>query len=127
MFGFAENASQSALNLALTEQAKTVTLAHLRKTAMAEARVEAALRNALESEAELTETDGSRPTTPDPLGAARRSGVTIALRPRRKSQESTTGEFREDYGTRAPGRDAIGSKPDEDASCPLMNEEQAAG
>jgi len=48
-----------ALSLALTEQAKTVTLLHLRKTAMPEARVEAALRNALESEAELTEADGA--------------------------------------------------------------------
>src|SRR5947209_2954789 len=48
-----------ALNLALTEKAETVTLTHLRKTAMPEARVEAALRNALESEAELMESDGA--------------------------------------------------------------------
>src|SRR2546426_417831 len=48
-----------ALNLALTEQAKTVTLAHLRKTVPAETRVELALRNALESEAELAESDGA--------------------------------------------------------------------
>src|SRR5947209_10752458 len=39
-----------ALNLALTEQTKTVTLTHLRKTAMPEARVEAALHHALASE-----------------------------------------------------------------------------
>src|SRR5258708_6267573 len=48
-----------ALNLALTEKKKTVTLAHLRKTALPEARVELALRNALESETELAESAGS--------------------------------------------------------------------
>src|SRR2546429_1231602 len=39
-----------ALHMALAEGKKTVTLTHLRKTAMPEARVELALRNALESE-----------------------------------------------------------------------------
>ncbi len=48
-----------ALHAALTEDAKTVTLTHLRKTAMPEARVELALRNALESEAELAESDNA--------------------------------------------------------------------
>lgn len=48
-----------ALNLALAEKAKTVTLTHLRKTAPPEMRVELALRNALESEAELTESEGA--------------------------------------------------------------------
>src|SRR6266568_2754956 len=48
-----------ALNLALAEGTETVTLAHLRKTAPAETRVELALRNALESEAELIESEGA--------------------------------------------------------------------
>src|SRR5229473_3875696 len=48
-----------ALNLALTEKKKTVTLSHLRKTALPEARVELALRNALESETELAEAAGA--------------------------------------------------------------------
>src|SRR6266705_1640267 len=48
-----------ALDLALTEQAKTVTLAHLRKTALSETRVDPALRNALESETALKESDGA--------------------------------------------------------------------
>src|SRR5260221_5603013 len=48
-----------ALNLALTEKKQTVTLAHLRKTALPEARVELALRNALESETELAESAGA--------------------------------------------------------------------
>ncbi len=44
-----------ALNLALTEDAATVTEEHLRKTAPSDVRVELALRNALESEAEFAE------------------------------------------------------------------------
>jgi hypothetical protein len=48
-----------ALNMALAEGKKTVTLTHLRKTAMPEARVELALRNALESETELAESVGA--------------------------------------------------------------------
>ena len=45
--------------MALAEGKKTVTLAHLRKTAMPETRVELALRNALESETELAEFAGA--------------------------------------------------------------------
>ena len=114
-----------ALNLALTENAETVTLAHLRKTATAEARVEAALRNALESEAELTETDGADERLLTLLGL--RGGRES---PSPKAKEEEPGSLPKNQGrrgTRAPGRDAIGSKPDEDASVPLMNEEQAAG
>lgn len=114
-----------ALNLALTENAETVTLAHLRKTAMPEARVEAALRNALESEAELTETDGADERLLTLLGL--RGGRES---PSSKAKEEEPGSLPKNQGnrgTRAPGRDAIGSKPDEDASVPLMNEEQAAG
>src|SRR6266571_2671610 len=44
-----------ALTLALEEDARTVTLTHLRKAALPESRVKTALQNALESEAELTE------------------------------------------------------------------------
>ncbi len=114
-----------ALNLALAEKAKTVTLAHLRKTAPAETRVELALRNALESEAELIESEG----------ADERLLTLLGLRGSRELQSPKTQEEEQGSkpqkqgrrGTRAPGRDAIGSKPDEDASVPLMNEEQAAG
>src|SRR5258708_19652507 len=69
-----------ALNLALTEKAETVTLTHLRKTAMPEARVEAALRNALESEAELMESDG----------ADERLLTLLGLRGSRTTMQSTT-------------------------------------
>ncbi len=114
-----------ALNLALAEKAKTVQLSHLRKTAPPEARVELALRNALESEAELTESEG----------ADERLLTLLGLRGRRESQSPKTQEeeqgakpkIRGRRGTRAPGRDAVGSTPDENASEPLTNEEQAAG
>jgi hypothetical protein len=114
-----------ALNLALAEGAKTVTLSHLRKTALPETRVELALRNALESEAELTESDG----------ADERLLTLLGLRGGRESQSPKTKENslglspkkQGRRGTRAPDRDAIGSKPDEDESVPLMNEEQATG
>ncbi len=48
-----------ALNVALAEGARTVTQSHLRQTALSEARVELTLRNAIESEAELTEAEGA--------------------------------------------------------------------
>jgi hypothetical protein len=92
-----------ALNMALAEGAGTVTLAHLRKTAMPEARVEAALRNALESEAELTESDGADERLLTLLGL------------REPSQKKPTEEKprtarakRGQPGTRDPQRDAIG-------------------
>src|SRR2546421_1218456 len=107
-----------ALNLALAEKAKTVTLAHLRKTAPSETRVELALRNALESEAELTESEG----------ADERLLTLLGLRGAQKSQSSKIQE--EEHGsspkkqgrrgTRAPGRDSIGAKHDEDTSIPHL-------
>lgn len=112
-----------ALNLALTEQAKTVTLTHLRKTAMPEARVEAALRNALESEAELTEADG----------ADERLLTLLGLRGSRKTQPSKakTNEpsalpkKQDRPGKRSPGRDATRQGPGEEPSKPSAGEEQA--
>jgi hypothetical protein len=112
-----------ALNLALTEQAKTVTLTHLRKTAMPEARVEAALRNALESEAELTESDG----------ADERLLTLLGLRGSRKTQPSKaktdepspSPKQQDRPGKRSPGRDATGQE--EQSGSAHSDEEQAAG
>jgi hypothetical protein len=112
-----------ALNLALTEQAKTVTLTHLRKTALSETRVELALRNALESEAELTESDG----------ADERLLTLLGLRGSRRAQPSKTKtdepspvpKNQDRPGKRSPGRDATGQEPDEDTSKPLSGEEKA--
>ncbi len=102
-----------ALTLALTEQAKTVTLPHLRKTAMPEARVEAALRNALESEAELTESDGADERLLTLLGLR---GSRKEQPPHAKTDEPSPLPKKQDRpGKRSPGRDATGQ------------EEQAAG
>src|SRR5437667_5188445 len=76
-----------ALNLALAEKAKTVTLAHVRKTAPSETRVELALRNALESEAELRESEG----------ADERLLTLLGLRGAQKSQSSKIQE--EEHGS----------------------------
>src|SRR3989454_3831987 len=106
-----------ALDLALTEQAKTVTLAHLRKTALSETRVELALRNALESETELTESDGADERLLTLLGL-RESRTTQQSQPRPDEQSSSP--RRQDWpGKRSPGRDAIGQEPDEGASKPV--------
>jgi energy-coupling factor transporter ATP-binding protein EcfA2 len=112
-----------ALNLALTEQAKTVRLIHLRKTALPEARVEAALRNALESEAELTESDGADERLLTLLGmrGSRKTGP-----PNTKTDEpSPSAKKHNRPGKRAPGRDATGQE--EKPPGFLSTEEQAAG
>lgn len=102
-----------ALNLALAENARTVTLSHLRKTAMPETRVEAALRNALESETELTESDGADERLLTLLGL-RGTG-------QKKPTPSTAQPKRGRPGTRDPQRDVIGEVSGE------VTKEQAAG
>ena len=112
-----------ALNLALTQQAKTVTLTHLRKTAMPEARVEAALRNALESEAELTEADGADERLLTLLGLR---GSRKAQPSKAKTDELSASPKKQDRpGKRSPGRDATGQEEQPGAS--LSNEEKVAG
>ena len=114
-----------ALNLALAEDAKTVTLAHLRKTAPSETRVELALRIALESEAELTEAEGADERLlrswgyEDPFSRISQNKGT--------NEQGSTPSNQGRPGTRAPGRDTIRTKPNEDLSAPLTNEEQVAG
>ena len=112
-----------ALSLALAEQAKTVTLTHLRKTAMPEARVEAALRNALESEAELTEADGADERLLTLLGLR---GSRRTKPPETKIDEpSPSAKKHHRPGKRSPGRDATGQEEQSGGS--LSNEERAAG
>ncbi len=112
-----------ALNRALTEQAKTVTLTHLRKTAMPEARVEAALRNALESEAELTESDGADERLLTLLGL-RGSRTTQPEHP--KTDELTASPKKPDRpGKRSPGRDSTGPGTDGESPKPVSDEEKA--
>lgn len=112
-----------ALNLALTEQAKTVTLTHLRKTAMPEVRVEAALRNALESEAELMEADGADERLLTLLGLR---GTRRTQQSKVKTDEPSPSPNKQNQpGKRSPGRDATGQEEQPNAS--LSDEEQAAG
>ncbi len=111
-----------ALNLALVEQAKTVQLSHLRKTALSETRVELALRNALESEAELTESDGADERLLSLVGL--RSPHTTP-QPKAKTDEQLPSPTRPGRpGKRSPGRDVTGQEPDEDPLQPLAGEEK---
>jgi energy-coupling factor transporter ATP-binding protein EcfA2 len=112
-----------ALSLALTEQAKTVTLAHLRQTALSETRVELALRNALESEAELTESGGAdeRLLTLLGLRGARPAPAVQAL----TDEPSAKPKQQNRPGKRSPGRDATGQESEEDPSQPEASEEKA--
>ncbi len=111
-----------ALNLALTEQAKTVTLTHLRKTAPAETRVELALRNALESEAELAESDGAdeRLLTLLGLRGSRRSPQSKV----KADEPSPVSKKPDRPGKRSPSRDSIEQGPDEDPLQPVPGEEK---
>jgi hypothetical protein len=100
-----------ALNLALTEEARTVTGTHLRKTALSEARVQLALRNALESEAELTEAEGADARLRALLGLPNAvSGGSNDLAADVPAQSPPTPKRPERRpGTRTAGRDPVGA------------------
>jgi AAA domain len=113
-----------ALNLALTEGAKTVTETHLRQTAPSDVRVKHALRNILESEAEFVEAEDADEQLltllgrPSPTKEVKAGDLqTPTLSPTQPSR----------VGRRAPGRDSIGLEPDVEASNDRSNEEQEAG
>ncbi len=118
-----------ALNCALKEGARTVTLDHLRQTATSEARVKLALRNALESEAEFVEAEDAdaqllallRKPSPRPsTKASPQQGE------QDQSQPSPTPRSQRP-GKRTPGRDSIGAKPDGEIPQEPVEEERAAG
>lgn len=113
-----------ALHLALTEKAKTVTLPHLRNTALPEGRVELALRNALESEAELTESEGADERLLTLLGlrgAQAKPSVSKVVDEEQVPARRSPGR----PGKRAPGRDPLTAEPERGLWEPA--EEQAAG
>jgi hypothetical protein len=113
-----------ALQLALTEQAKTVTPAHLRKTALAATRVELALHAALESETEFTEAAGADDRLLTLLGL--REGHRATTPTSAPAGDGTRPAQRGNRGTRTPGRDPIGAA--EHAAAPQTAAgEQAAG
>ena len=112
-----------ALHVALAEQAKTVTRTHLRQTALPEGRVELALRNALESEAELTEAPGADERLLALLGL--RGAQAIPKRGWKALEEEAGASRRRQAppGKRAPGRDPT----EEQTLNPESQEEKAAG
>ncbi len=117
-----------ALNRALKEGSRTVTLDHLRQTATSDVRVKLALRNALESEAEFVEAEDAD----EQLLALLRKPL---ARPSSKAVQEQTEQAQTQPspapdrkpGKRAPGRDAIGLKPDVETSQEPRDEERAAG
>jgi type II secretory pathway predicted ATPase ExeA len=97
-----------ALTLALTEKKKTVTLAHLRKTALPEARVELALRNALESETELAEAAGADERLLTLLGLRRPRPA--SPQQGQEKEQSSSPQSAPRPGKRSPSRDEIGGE-----------------
>jgi hypothetical protein len=95
-----------ALALALTEKRKIVTPSHLRKTALPEARVELALRNALESETELAEVAGADERLLTLLGLRGPRPASSQQMQEKEPPSSPHAALRP--GKRGPGRDEIG-------------------
>jgi hypothetical protein len=114
-----------ALTMALAEGKKTVTLTHLRKTAMPEARVELALRNALESETELAESVGADERLLTLLGL-RGQRPTEPQRRQEEAKQHLVSEQRGRPGKRGPVRDEI-EEANEAETITVPDEKQAAG
>jgi hypothetical protein len=117
-----------ALNRSLKEGARTVTLDHLRQTAMSDVRVKLALRNALESEAEFVEAENAdeqlltllRKPLPRPSSTASQGQDE-----QDQATSSTSGNRKP--GKRAPGRDLTGVTVSEEERREQTDEERAAG
>ncbi len=118
-----------ALNCALKEGARTVTLDHLRQTATSDVRVKLALRNALESEAEFVEAEDAdaqllallrKPSSRSPIPTEPGQG-------KRENQPASSSSRNQKPGKRAPGRDSTGTKISTEERGDLAEEEQAAG
>ncbi len=109
-----------ALSMALSEGTRTILLSHLQQTAMSEAKVALALRNAIESEAELVETEGAdeRLLTLMGLREPQKTLLTDAT-PIDEEQKQTHPRSRGRPGKRSEGRDEIEAVPD--------GQDQAAG
>src|SRR5258708_11456786 len=104
-----------ALGLALSEGAKTITLAHLQQTALSEARVTLALRNAIESEAELVEAEGADErllTLMGLRGPQTPLKSSVYAQDEQKSDQPTP-RARKRPGKRSELRDEIGNVPGE--------------
>src|SRR5260370_34306965 len=118
-----------ALNRALKEGSRTVTLDHLRQTATSDVRVKLALRNALESEAEFVEAEDAD----EQLLALLRKPLSRPSSHAKQGQEeqvnmpSSPAPGNRQPGKRAPGRDSTRATPFDDGHRNLTEEERAAG
>ncbi len=118
-----------ALNRALKEEAHTVTLEHLRQTAMSDVRVKLALRNALESEAEFVEAEDAD----EQLLTLLRKPLPRLSSPAKQRQNEqdqmppSPAPGNRKPGKRVPGRDATGVNADEEEHQEQTCEERAAG
>jgi hypothetical protein len=118
-----------ALNCALKEGSRTVTLDHLRQTAASDVRVKLALRNALESEAEFVEAQDADAQL---LALLRKPSLRSPISVQQDQDEQETklassSPRTRKPGKRAPGRDSTGTKVGAEERRRLGEEEQAAG
>jgi len=118
-----------ALNRALKEGARTVTLEHLRQTAASDVRVKLALRNALESEAEFVEAKDAdeqllallrKPLSPPSSSVKQGENEQDQVQPSIAPKNRTPGK-------RAPGRDLTGAKVDGEEHQEQTGGERVAG
>lgn len=116
-----------ALNLALTEGARTVTETHLRNTAPSDMRVKHALRTILESETEFVEAHDADEQLLTLLGRLSPSALAVRAKTGESPTSACSTAKKSRVGRRAPGRDPIGSKSDEEALTPQIDEAQEAG
>ena len=118
-----------ALNRALKEGSRTVTLDHLRQTAASDVRVKLALRNALESEAEFVEAEDADEQLLALLRKphSRPSSKAVQEQGEQAQTQPPPAPGNQKPGKRGPGRDSIGLKPDTETSQEPRDEERAAG
>ena len=116
------------LNRALG-RAFTVTLDHLRQTAMSDVRVKLALRNALESEAEFVEAEDADAQ----LLALLRKPLSLPSSHSKQGQDEqvktspSPARGNQKPGKRSPGRDSTGTTASEEDHRERTDEERAAG
>src|SRR5256885_16551678 len=123
----AQTASQSSATLALTEDARTITETHLRKTAPSDIRVKHALHTILESEADFVEADDADEQLLTLLGRPSAPSVTKRAKTGEEQKSASCTPNKPQVGRRAPGRDPIGSESEEEALNPQIDEVQEAG
>jgi hypothetical protein len=96
-----------ALALALTEDAQTITEAHLRVTALSEDRIKEMLSAALAGEEDLREPDGVDERLLELLGLREKAPI-VPMTPGNLQEQPAPGPHNHKPGERKPGRDDIG-------------------